>query len=87
MAMSSFEAETYAAVDAGNEAIHLSRLLLSMNESSSAPVLLLGDNKPSVTVHHNLEDAKRGKALDQACIVNEQFPTQLDPLVVIGNAR
>ena len=30
---------------------------------------------------------KRGKALDQACIVNEQFAAQLDPLVVIGNAR
>ena len=53
-----------AAVDAGKEAVHLARLLLSMNESSAVPVLLLGDNKPSVTVHHNLEDAKRGKALD-----------------------
>ena len=64
LAMSSFEAETYAAVGAGKEAVHLARLLLSMNESSAVPVLLLGDNKPSVTVHHNLEDAKRGKALD-----------------------
>ena len=64
LAMSSFEAETYAAVDVGKEAVHLSRLLQSMNESNATPVLLLGDNKPSVTVHHNLEDAKRGKALD-----------------------
>ena len=41
----------------------MSILLISMNESNAVPILLLGDNKPSVTVHHNLEDAKRGKAL------------------------
>ena len=36
----------------------------ALEKSDATPVLLLGDNKPSVTVHHNLEDAKRGKALD-----------------------
>ena len=34
--MSSFEAQTYAAVDAGKEAVHLSRLLRSTNEPTAA---------------------------------------------------
>jgi hypothetical protein len=64
-AQSAYEAETYAAVDAAKEAVHITRLLESMGEHSDQPIHLYGDNKPSTTNMQNFADTSRSKALDR----------------------
>jgi hypothetical protein len=64
-AQSCYEAETYAAVDAAKEAVHLHRLLHSMGDGDGTPIHLHGDNKPSTTNMHNFADTSRSKALDR----------------------
>jgi site-specific DNA-cytosine methylase len=64
-AQSAYEAETYAAVDAAKEAIHLNKLLDSMGEHSDEPIHLYGDNKPSTINMQNFADTSRSKALDR----------------------
>ena len=64
-AQSAYEAETYAAVDAAKEAVHITRLLESMGEHSDQPIQLYGDNKPSTTNMQNFADTSRSKALDR----------------------
>ena len=64
-AQSCYEAETYAAVDAAKEAVHLQHLLVSMGEPSDHPIQLYGDNKPSTTNMENFADTTRSKALDR----------------------
>jgi hypothetical protein len=63
LATSSCDSETYAAAAAAKEAMHLRRLL-AVPGTASPPIVLLGDNKSTITAANNGTDKDKSKHID-----------------------